>query len=126
MDEDPDGVIEATSKLLSKQSMALRTMVTRRGQMEKIAKAAKLDQVEDREEAAVVLAKLYRAERSDRGQAKRVVVPVRHAAIVKQLEAFEAGQGGKFDRLARDGDTDAGALKVGLERMLQRQRDLER
>ena len=126
MDEDPDGVVEATATLLSKQSMALRTIITRRGQMEKIAKAAKLDQVEDREEAAVVLAKLYRAERSDRGQPKRVVVPVRQAAILKQLEAFEAGQGGNVDRLARDGDADAGALKDGLERMLQRQRDLER
>lgn len=121
-----DGVVAATSKLLSKQSMAFRTIITRRGQMEKIAKAAKLDQVEDREEAAVVLAKLYRAERSDRGEAARVVAPVKAAAIVKQLEAFEAGQGGNLGQLAQDGDADAGALKDGLERMLQRQRDLER
>lgn len=126
MDEDPGSVVETTAKLLAKQSLALRTIISRRRQMEKIAQAAQLKRVKDRNEAAKVLAKLYRAERQDRADAPKLVVPVQQKAILKQLEAFDARAGRQIRALAEHGDEVAVAVGAGVSQLIERNKEIER
>lgn len=124
--EDASGVVTATSKLLARQSMALRLIATRRSQMRQLASKLNLTSMKDKDSAAEVLAKAYRAERSDRERERGIPAPATGQAIDAQLEKFEQAYGRRLSELSGSGDEDAERVQELMTTFHNRDSDLER
>ena len=124
--EDQTGVVTGTAKLLSRQSMALRLIATRRSQMRQLATKLNLPSMKDQDNAAKVLAKAYRAERSDREREQGVPAPATGNAIEEQLSRFEQAYGERLSELSGSGDKDAERVQGMMDTLKSRGGDLER
>lgn len=124
--EDELGVVTQTSHMLARQSMALRMIATRRSQMRTLASRLNLSAMEDRDAAAKILAKAYRAERSDRELAQSIPAPATNEAIADQLDRFDASFGDRLASLAEEGDQEAGRVQDLLGSLSEPDGELER
>ena len=124
--EDQSGVVTNTAKLLSRQSMSLRLIATRRSQMQQLAKRLSLSNMKDQDSAAKLLAKAYRAERSDRERDRGIPAPATGQAINDQLARFEEAYGNRLSELSDAGDKDAKSVQGLMETLRDRHSDLER
>ena len=124
--EDQAGMVTGTSKLLSRQSMALRLIATRRSQMRQLATRLNLPAMKDQDNAAKILAKAYRAERSDREREQGIPAPATGQAIDEQLRRFEQAHGDRLVELSGSGDKDAEKVQGLMDTLRNRGVDLDR
>lgn len=124
--EDESGVVTGTAKMLARQSMALRLIATRRSQMRALATKLNLPAVKDQESAATLLAKAYRAERTDREREQGIPSPATGQAIDEQLRLFEDAYGDRLNALAETGDQEAGKVQDLIGSLRDQEPDLER
>ena len=122
--EDESGLMRSTARLVRRQSMALRQVMTRRDQMRRIVGRDRLDRRADQAKAARILAKAYRDERAKSRAREKRIAPASEVNMQRKLASFDQEFGDRIDELARSGMPEAERLRDRLD--LARARDGDR
>lgn len=94
--------------------------------MRALATRLNLPAVKDQDRAATLLAKAYRAERTDRERERGIPAPATGQSIDEQLRRFEDAFGDRLNSLAETGDQEAGKVQDLIGTLIDREPDFER